>query len=132
MTKNKKTTILALVVLVVLIAAALLAWKLTRAQPQQGSKAVTLTIQQADGSTKATTLHTDQEYLLNAMQEVEGLVGGYESEFGYTITDVQGLNADPDAGQWWVFTKGGEWVDTDVSHTPIYDGDAFEFSIYVY
>jgi len=132
MSKNAKTGLICGIVLLVLVAAALIAWKVTRPETVAGNKTITLVIQQADGSTENTVLHTDAEYLLDAMKETEGLVDGYESEFGFTITSVNKLFADSEKGEWWVFTKGGEWVDTDVSSTPIYDGDTFEFNIYVY
>ena len=129
MSKNTKTGIIAAVVLVLLIVVALVVWKSTRAEPEAGSKTVTLAITHMDGTVNNVTLKTDAEYLLAAMQEKD-LVDGYESEFGYTITTVDGEFADAAQNQWWVFTKGSEWVDTDVSSTVIYDGDAFEFDVY--
>ena len=129
MSKNTKTGILATIVLVILIIAALVVWKSTRAEPEAGSKTVTLTITHMDGTEKTVTLKTDAEYFLPALQE-QNLIDGYDSEFGYTITTVDGEFADANLGQWWVFTKGGEWVDTDVSTTVIYDGDGFEFYVY--
>ena len=129
MSKNTKTGILAAVVLVVLIVVALIVWKTTRAEPEAGSKTLTLTITHMDGTEKTVTVKTDAQYLLDALNE-KSLVDGYDSEFGYTITTVDGEFADADKGEWWVFTKGGEWVDTDVSSTVIYDGDGFEFYVY--
>ena len=129
MSKNTKTGIIAAAVLVVLIIVALIVWKSTRAEPEAGSKTLTLTITHMDGTEKTVTIKTDAQYLLDALNE-KTLVDGYDSEFGYTITTVDGEFADADKGQWWVFTKGGEWVDTDVSSTVIYDGDGFEFYVY--
>lgn len=129
MSKNTKTGIIAAAVLVILIIVALVVWKSTRAEPEAGSKALTLTITHMDGTEKKLTIKTDAQYLLDALNE-KTLVDGYDSEFGYTITTVDGEFADADKGEWWVFTKGGEWVDTDVSSTVIYDGDGFEFYVY--
>lgn len=129
MSKNTKSGIIAAAVLVVLIIVALIVWKSTRAEPEAGSKTLTLTITHMDGTEKAVTIKTDAQYLLDALNEKQ-LVEGYDSEFGFTITTVDGEFADADKGQWWVFTKGGEWVDTDVSSTVIYDGDGFEFYVY--
>ena len=129
MSKNTKNGIIAAAVLVVLIIVALIVWKSTRAEPEAGSKTLNLTITHMDGTEKKLTIKTDAQYLLDALNE-KTLVDGYDSEFGYTITTVDGEFADADKGQWWVFTKGGEWVDTDVSSTVIYDGDGFEFYVY--
>ena len=129
MSKNTKTGIIAAAVLVVLIVVALVVWKSTRAEPEAGSKTLNLTITHMDGTEKTVTIKTDAQYLLDALNEKQ-LVEGYDSEFGFTITTVDGEFADADKGQWWVFTKGGEWVDTDVSSTVIYDGDGFEFYVY--
>ena len=38
--------------------------------------------------------------------------------------------AEETANQWWVFTRGGQWVDTACDATPIADGESYEFSIY--
>lgn len=129
MSKNTKTGIIAAAVLVVLIIVALIVWKSTRAEPEAGSKTLNLTITHMDGTEKKLTIKTDAQYLLDALNE-KTLVDGYDSEFGYTITTVDGEFADADKGQWWVFTKGGEWVDTSVDSTVIYDGDGFEFYVY--
>ena len=130
MSKNTKTGILAAVVLVVLIVVALIVWKTTRAEPEAGSKTLTLTITHMDGTEKTVTVKTDAQYLLDALNE-KSLVDGYDSEFGYTITTVDGEFADADKGEWWVFTKGGEWVDIELEAvTVIYDGDGFEFYVY--
>lgn len=128
--KNTRFGILAVVLLVVLIGALLLFWKSSRVQTTQGAKTITVSITHMNGTVKDLTLHTDAEYLLGALNEAT-LVEGYESAYGYTIETVDGEFADAGQGQWWVFTKGGEWVDTDVSTTPIQDADAFEFSVYV-
>ena len=130
MSKNTKTGIIAGIVLVVLIAVALIVWKTTRPTAVEGSKTLTVSITHMDGTEKTLTIKTDAEYLLDALNE-QNLVGGYESQYGFTIDTVDGEFADADKGEWWVFTKGGDWVDTSVDGTVIYDGDGFEFSVYV-
>ncbi len=132
MSKNTKIAIIALVVLVLVIALLLIVWKSTRLEPTQGAKTVNIVITHMDGTEKKLVLHTDQEYLLAALQEQDqNLVGGYESAYGYTLDTVDGEFADAEQGQWWVFTKGGQWVDTAIDATVIQDGDSYEFSVYV-
>lgn len=130
LSKNTKIAIIALIALVLLAVVLLLVWKSTRAQPVQGAKTLTVAVTHLDGTERTLTLHTDQEFLLGALNEA-GLVVGYDSEYGFTVDTVDGERADAGQGQWWVFTKAGQWVDTDVSTTPIYDGDSYEFSVYV-
>lgn len=130
MSKNTKTGIAGAVILVVLIAVLLIVWKTTRKEPEAGAKTLSISITHLDGKEKKLTVKTDREYLLDAMLD-EGLVSGYDSDFGYTVDTVDGEFADADKGEWWVYTKSGEWVDTSINATVIYDGDSFEFSPYV-
>lgn len=130
MSKNTKTGIIGAVVLVVLIAVLLVVWKSTRKAPEAGEKTLSVSITHMDGTERKLTIKTDREYLLDAMLD-EKLVSGYESEFGYTVDTVDGEFADADKGEWWVFTKSGEWVDTSINATVIVDGDSFEFAPYV-
>lgn len=133
MSKNTKIAVIALIVLVLVAALLLLLWKSTRQEPNRGAKTVSVTITHLDGTEKKLVLQTDQEYLLGAMLEAdENLVGGFESAYGYTLDTVDGEFADADQGQWWVFTKAGQWVDTAIDATAIQDGDTYEFSIYLY
>jgi len=114
----------------VLVIAALLCWKLFAPGTQAGDKTISVEVTHADDSVKEFTLQTDAEYLWDAMAE-EGLIDGTDSEYGKWVTLVDGETADEAAGQYWLFTKGGEWVDTACDATPIADGEHYEFFIYV-
>jgi hypothetical protein len=127
---GKKTkTIAAVAVLVVLVAAALVCWKLYSPQASAGAKTVSVEVTHGDGSVKNFTLNTDAQFLWDAMDEA-GLIGGRDSEYGKWVTLVDGETADEAAGQYWLFTKGGEWVTTSCNKTPIADGEHYEFLIY--
>ena len=129
-TLSTKKLILLAIALIMLAAAAAAVYFLTRPDAVAGSKEVTLEITYIDGTSETIVLKTDAEYLLDAMQEREGLVDGYRSEFGYTITTVNGHFADAAKNEWWVYTLDGNWVDTAADATPILDGQHYEFSIY--
>lgn len=131
MTKNKKT-IIALIALAVLIAAAVLAWHFWGPQNgvQTGAKSITVTVVHGDGSSKEIEFRTDAEYLGDALTE-QKLVEFKEGEFGAYITAVDGEAADDSAQQWWKISKGGEMLMTGADMTPIQDGDAFELTLTV-
>lgn len=126
---NKKGIIIAIVVVVALIAVGLICWKLWSPATQAGAKTLTIEVTHADGSEKDFTLHTDAEFLWDAMTEEE-LIDGTDSEYGKWVTTVDGEVADEAAGQYWMFTKGGEWVTTSCDTTPVADGEGYEFFIY--
>lgn len=131
MTKNKKT-IIALIALAALIAAAVLAWHFWGPQNgvQTGAKSITVTVVHGDGSSKEIEFRTDAEYLGDALTE-QKLVEGDEGEFGLFIRSVDGETADISRDQWWNITKGGEMLMTGADMTPIQDGDAFELTLTV-
>ena len=75
------------------------------------------------------SIRTGEETLGAALVK-EGLISGTESDFGLFVDTVNGHFADAAKNEYWIFTKGGEWVTTGVDTTPIADGDSFEWSIY--
>lgn len=93
-----------------------------------GSITVTVTVTFEDEET-VHTLTTDKDTLGGVITEC-GIAEGTTEQYGLYIHTVDGHYADPDKGEYWVFTKGGEWVTTGADTTPIADGDAFEFFIY--
>ncbi len=98
-------------------------------EPAAEEKTITLHVTFPDETLKDYTVTTAAEMLGQALLD-EGLVGGEMEEYGLFIESVDGVTADASAGEYWVFTKGGEWVTTGADMTPIADGDAFEFFIY--
>ena len=80
MKKNTKL-IIAVIALVVVIAALLCVYAVTRPETSQGAKTFTVEVVHADGSTRTFTYHTDEEYL-GAVLLAEGLIAGEESQYG--------------------------------------------------
>lgn len=124
--KNKKW-ILAVVALALVAALFVGIYLATRPETTQGSKTYTVTVVHADGSVKEFTYHTDEEYLGAALL-AEGLITGFESQYGLTVESVDGETAiwDTDKAYWSLYI-GEEYAMTGVSTTPVNDGDSFKW-----
>lgn len=127
--KKSTKSILAVAIVAVLALGAFLCWKLLAPSAQAGDKTVTVEITHADGSEKIVELNTDAEYLWDAMFD-RGLIDGTDSDYGKWVTTVDGETADEANGNYWLFTRGGDWVETSCDTTPIADGESYEFFIY--
>lgn len=130
MSKNAKRALIAVAIVLVLALTAFLIWTQFSPKPQEGAKALTIEVTHGDGTEKEFTLHTDAEYLWDAMEE-EKLVEGRDTEYGKWVSSVDGEAADESNGQYWMFTKDGEWVEYSCDAAPIADGETYEFYIYV-
>lgn len=113
--------------LLLLIAALSLVYVTFREKAVAGSKAITIEVVNAAAETKAYSLKTDAEFLLQAMEETEGLTfEGNDGPYGLMITTVNGETADYNVnGAYWSFTVNGEYCNYGVSEQPVEDGDAF-------
>lgn len=128
--KSQKPVIIAAIVFVVLLAAALVAWKMTAPKGTEGAKAYTFTVIDAEGEETVHKLTTDEEMLGDALMN-EGLLEGEGGEYGLYVKSVGGITADESNQEWWCLTKGGEAVMTGVDSTPVEDGAAYEFTLTV-
>lgn len=124
---NKKTLIIALAALIVVVAAFIGIWTATRPEAQVGDKTITVQIVKKD-SDRTVTINTDAEMLRGALEQ-ENLIQGDESEFGLFVKTVDGYTADDAAQEWWCFSKGGESLMTGVDTTPIADGEQYEITL---
>ena len=127
MKKNTRNLLIALCVLVVLALVFLAIWNYARPQPQQGSKAITVDVVDDQGETKHYSLKTDEEYLHGALNQIDGLtLDGYDSDYGYYVTTVNGLRADyTEDGAYWSFYINGDYCTEGVDSQVVTDGDAF-------
>lgn len=124
--KNKKTVI-AIVVLVLLVAVAAVCWFLFSPRAVEGSKTIIVDVTHKDGQTNTFEIHTDAEYLREALEQ-EDLVAGTEGEFGLYMMTVDGETVDESQQEWWGYTKSGEMVNYGIDTCPIEDGDHYEFT----
>ncbi len=124
MQKKQKLLIgISAIVLVALLGAAFLLWKGFSAEPNEGNKAITFEVVQADGTATEHALTTDEDYLANALAEA-GLVEYQESGF-YTVID--GITADYSVDQgWWCISKDGVSLTVGMNEQVIADGEHYE------
>lgn len=125
--KKSTKTILAIVGVVLLIAAMAAAWLLTRPETSQGAKAVTVQVVHMDGTEKEEVLHTDAEFLGQALQESKTLnILSEDGPYGIYITSVDGEAASDEAQTYWCISKDGEMLMVGADQQPIADGEHYE------
>ena len=131
MNKNTKRILIAVGVLLLAVAM-VTAFFVFSKKPVEGSKTIEISITHKDGTEKKFTLHTDAKYLLDAIREKdENLIQGEQGQYGLYIKTIDGYTCNETAQEWWGYTRKGEYVETGVELTPIYDGDSFEFKLNV-
>ena len=131
MTDTKKTNrkliigITALVLLIVVFAAVFL---LFRPKTVQGAKSITIEVVDNNAASTIYDLHTDAEYLRQAMEQAEGLeFSGTESEYGMMVETVDAVTADWNVDQsYWGFYVNGDYCNYGIDTQPVVDGDAFK------
>ncbi|MBR4972801.1 MAG: DUF4430 domain-containing protein [Oscillospiraceae bacterium] len=122
---NKKI-IVAIVALVAVVGIFLGVYFALRPETQAGAKQITVVVVHKDGTEKTFTYHTDEEYLDKVLL-AEGLITGYEDQYGLVIEKVDGEAAiwETDSAYWSLYV-GEEYATTGISTTPVYDGSTFK------
>lgn len=131
MTDTKKTNrklIIGVAVLVLLIAVFSIIFILFSPKAVQGAKSITIEVVDNNAASVMYDVHTDAEYLRQAMEEAEGLeFSGTESEYGLMVDTVNGVTADWNVDQsYWSFYVNGEYCNYGIDSQPVVDGDAFQ------
>lgn len=92
-----------------------------------GAKELTIEVVDDQAATQSYTVHTDAEYLRQALEETEGLtIEGTESDYGLMVETVNGLRADYNAdGAYWSFYLGDEYCNYGVDQQPVQDGETY-------
>jgi len=125
---QKKRTIIAVIVLAVLVAAAALMWSFFKPQSIEGQKTIQVEVVHLNGDVKEFEIVTQEEFLRGALEQ-ENLVAGDESEYGLYVLTVDGETVDESKQQWWCFTKSSETLNTGIDTTPIMDGEHYEITL---
>ena len=121
--------IITAIALVLVMAAALLAvMTLNAPQTVQGAKTVTVEVDHLEGDDREFTIHTDAEFLRQALEEIK-LVSGPETQYGLWVQTVDGETADDSKQQWWGYTVNGVFAEYGVDQQPVADGDRFVFTL---
>jgi len=125
--KNPKTLIIACGILAVLIIAFALIYFFALPKPTEGAKALKIEVVDDKSETSVYEVHTDAEFLRQAMEETEGLTfSGTESEYGLMVDTVNGLKADYSANAaYWAFYVDGEYCSFGIDSQPVKDGETY-------
>ena len=126
--KNKKTNLIAVIVLVVVLAAAGLLYMKFKPGTTAGEKEITVKVSALENGEESFTYQTDAEYLGEVLT-ANKLIEGESGQYGLFITTANGVKADDSKQQWWCITKAGEQVNTSADQTPVADGDEFELTL---
>ncbi|MBE7002248.1 MAG: DUF4430 domain-containing protein [Ruminococcaceae bacterium] len=122
---NKKTIWIAAVVLV-LVAALVAVYFVTRPETTEGMKSFTVEILHKDGTTKTLELKSDSEYLGECLQE-KGIIKGEMGQYGLYIQEVDGEKAVFETdGAYWAFYVGEEYASLGIDLTPIEEGKTYK------
>ena len=99
----------------------------SEADPEAGSKNITIEVKSADGSTTSYSVSTDADYLRQAMDEAEGLTySGTESEYGMMVEVVNGEQAIyAEDNAYWAFYVNGEYGQYGIDSQPVEDGATY-------
>ena len=132
--KTSKQAILAGIIAVALIAAFAIIYYFASPKPSQGAKALTIEVVNDKVETTTYEVHTDAEYLRQAMEETEGLTfEGTESEYGLMVETVNGVTADYNKdGAYWAFYVDGEYCNYGIDTQPVNDGETYSIVYTVY
>ena len=131
---NIKKIVIGVIALVVLIAACAFAYFKFKPQAVEGSKTVAIEVIDDQGKSIEYEVHTDAEYLQQAMEETEGLTfEGEDGDYGFTVYTVNDVTADfnTDAA-YWSFYVNDEYCNYGISEQPVNDGDEFTIKYEVY
>lgn len=103
-------------------------------EDEGGAKKFTVEVVDDQGESTSYESATDQEMLYDALLEIDGLtIDGYESDYGFYITAVNGLTADYEKdGAYWSIYVNGEYGSYGVESQPVTDGDSYRLVYEVY
>ncbi len=123
---KKATALLALTVLTGALAAC--------GGKDEGKYKIKVEVVDDQGDVKSYDASTDAEVLYDALLEIDGLaLDGYDSDYGYYITAVNGITADYDTdGAYWSVYVNGEYGSLGVDSQPVADGDIYRLAYEVY
>jgi hypothetical protein len=128
--KNYFKPMIAFAVLAVVIISMLLVYNQFKPETNQGAKKITIEVVIPEEETEELTLHTDAEYLRQALEEAN-LIKGSDSDYGLFITEVNGRISDDTKQEWWCITKDGAQINNGVDTIAITDGDKYEITLTV-
>ncbi len=132
--QSNKKVLIGAAALIAVVAVLAVVFFVFREKPVQGHKSITIEVIDNTQSSTVYEVHTDAEYLRQAMEEAKGLeFSGTESEYGLMVETVNGVTPDYSVdGAYWSFYVNGDYCNYGVDSQPIEDGDAFVIKYEVY
>ena len=97
---------------------------MTRPEPQEGQKTVTIIVVHKDKTERKEVYQTDEEYL-GALLVAKGLIpeGNIQNGMFDTVDGEQAVWAEDEG--WWGIYKGEEMTSVGINEQVIADGDTF-------
>jgi hypothetical protein len=133
--KKNFAAVIAAVIVVILIAVFALVYHFASPKAVEGAKALTIEVTDNNGDTTTYEVHTDAEYLRQAMEETEGLTfsGTESAEYGMMVETVNDVTADYNAdGAYWAFYVDGEYCQYGIDQQPVNDGETYAIIYTIY
>lgn len=126
--KGNKKLLIGVAALVALIAVFAILFFVFRPKTAEGAKSITIEVVDNNANSTVYDVHTDAEYLRQAMEEADGLeFSGTEGEYGLMVETVNGVTADWNVDQsYWSFWVNGNYCEYGIDMQPVADGDAFQ------
>lgn len=130
-TQNKGNGIKLVLAAAALVIAAAVLWGIYLAmlpEPAAGKKELTIEVVDDTQPPRTYTVHTDAQYLRQALEETEGLaIEGTESAYGLMVETVNGVTADYSAdGAYWAFYVDGAYCSYGIDEQPVEDGQTYQ------
>ncbi len=128
---NGKKIAILIVVLALLIAGVIFAYVKFSPKTTQGAKAITIEVTDDNEKTSSYEVHTDAEYLRQAMEELQEdnkdfSFSGTEGDYGLMIDTVNDVKADFNVdGAYWSIYVNGEFGNYGIDDQPVTDGDTY-------
>ena len=128
--KNNKKLLIGLPVLVAIAVLFGVVYTLFAPKAAAGAKELSIEVVDDTASSQTYTVHTDAQYLRQALEE-QKLVSGSESEYGLWVQTVDGETANEANQEWWGYDINGVQAEYGVDSQPIADGDVILFTLHV-
>ncbi len=135
--KKSVKIIIALVAVLAVIGIFFGIYQANKPKAEEGTKAYTVEVKDADGNVKTYTGKTDAEFLRDLMDELTAKgdfsYTGSDGDYGLYIESINGITADYDTdGAYWSIYVNGEYGMYGADQQPVADQDTFTFAYEVY
>ena len=135
MNKKTKIAVFSIIGLLVVVGIMALLYNVFAKKTENpgATKNIIVTVTHKDGSSKDVKIKTSADFLRGALEQVDGLIAGSESEYGLYVETVDGELADYSAdGSYWAFYLGDAYCEYGVDTQPINDQDHFYITYTVF